>query len=167
MSNGSHKTTAVLLIAHGSRRQEANDDLLRLADAVRKRDHYQTVEVSYLEISDPTGIINASLFVPTLNTGSGSGFDNDSFYVNNFFTNKVFNSQLPVDRSDGQTRIDFFKLAIGLDNMVTFVTGIPLNFSYGNDYVSIGLTLIDVLRARFHARFILRELVTLSVERTA
>ena len=54
MSNGSHKTTAVLLIAHGSRRQEANDDLLRLAEAVRNRDRYQTVEVSYLEISDPT-----------------------------------------------------------------------------------------------------------------
>ena len=53
MSNGSHKTTAVLLIAHGSRRQEANDDLLRLAEAVRNRDRYQTVEVSYLEISDP------------------------------------------------------------------------------------------------------------------
>jgi sirohydrochlorin ferrochelatase len=54
MNNGSHETTAVLLIAHGSRRQEANDDLLRLAEAVRKRDRYQTVEVSYLEISEPT-----------------------------------------------------------------------------------------------------------------
>jgi sirohydrochlorin ferrochelatase len=54
MSNGSHETTAVLLIAHGSRRQEANDDLLLLADAVRKRNRYQTVEVSYLEIASPT-----------------------------------------------------------------------------------------------------------------
>ena len=54
MSNDFHKTTAVLLIAHGSRRQEANDDLLRLADAVRKRDRYLMVEVAYLEIADPT-----------------------------------------------------------------------------------------------------------------
>ena len=54
MSNGSHETTAVLLIAHGSRRQEANDELLRVADAVRKRDRYQTVEVAYLEIASPT-----------------------------------------------------------------------------------------------------------------
>ena len=48
------KSTAVLLIAHGSRRQEANDDLLRLADAVRKRELYPTIEVSYLEIASPT-----------------------------------------------------------------------------------------------------------------
>ena len=54
MNNGSHETTAVLLIAHGSRRQEANDELLRVADAVRKRDRYQTVEVAYLEIASPT-----------------------------------------------------------------------------------------------------------------
>ena len=54
MATKSDKSTAVLLIAHGSRRQEANDDLLRLADAVRKRDRYQTVEVSYLEIASPT-----------------------------------------------------------------------------------------------------------------
>ncbi len=54
MSNGSHETTAVLLIAHGSRRQEANDDLLRLADAVRKQVRYQMVEVAYLEIASPT-----------------------------------------------------------------------------------------------------------------
>ena len=54
MSNGSHKITAVLLIAHGSRRQEANDDLLRLAEAVRKRDRFSMVEVAYLEIASPT-----------------------------------------------------------------------------------------------------------------
>ena len=54
MATETDKSTAVLLIAHGSRRQEANDDLLRLADAVRKRDRYQTVEVAYLEIADPT-----------------------------------------------------------------------------------------------------------------
>ena len=54
MSNGPHETTAVLLIAHGSRRQEANDDLLLLADAIRKRNLYQTIEVSYLEIASPT-----------------------------------------------------------------------------------------------------------------
>ena len=54
MATDTDTSTAVLLIAHGSRRQEANDDLLGLADAVRKRDCYQTVEVSYLEIASPT-----------------------------------------------------------------------------------------------------------------
>ena len=54
MATKSDTLTAVLLIAHGSRRQEANDDLLRLADAVRKQVRYQMVEVAYLEIADPT-----------------------------------------------------------------------------------------------------------------
>lgn len=46
--------TAVLLIAHGSRRAEANDDLQQLADAVRERGNYPIVEIAYLEIASPT-----------------------------------------------------------------------------------------------------------------
>jgi sirohydrochlorin ferrochelatase len=44
---------AVLLIAHGSRRPEANDDLVKLAELVRERGAHALVEVSYLELAKP------------------------------------------------------------------------------------------------------------------
>lgn len=47
-------STAVLLIAHGSRRQEANDDLARLAESIRERGGFPIVEIAYLEIAEPT-----------------------------------------------------------------------------------------------------------------
>ncbi len=46
--------TAVLLIAHGSRRQQANDDLVRLAELVREKRLYDFVEFAYLELAEPT-----------------------------------------------------------------------------------------------------------------
>lgn len=46
--------TAVLLIAHGSRRSEANDDLVELAKLVAGRGEYDLVQVSYLELAPPT-----------------------------------------------------------------------------------------------------------------
>lgn len=46
--------TAVLLIAHGSRRPEANADLVKLAEMVRERSDYPVVEPSYLELAEPT-----------------------------------------------------------------------------------------------------------------
>jgi sirohydrochlorin ferrochelatase len=46
-------STAVLLIAHGSRRSEANDDLVRLAGILRDRNQYPIVEMSYLELAEP------------------------------------------------------------------------------------------------------------------
>lgn len=48
------QSTAVLLIAHGSRRAEANDDLVQLANLVSDRGRYQIVEVSYLELAEPS-----------------------------------------------------------------------------------------------------------------
>ena len=48
------QSTAVLLIAHGSRRKEANDDLVRLAEIVRQRRPGTLVEASYLEIAAPS-----------------------------------------------------------------------------------------------------------------
>jgi len=45
---------AVLLIAHGSRREEANLDLVRLADALRARAVFPIVEIAYLELTQPT-----------------------------------------------------------------------------------------------------------------
>ena len=44
---------AILLIAHGSRRDQANADLLWLADAVRERRVADLVEVAYLELVEP------------------------------------------------------------------------------------------------------------------
>jgi sirohydrochlorin ferrochelatase len=45
--------SAALLIAHGSRRPEANRDLVDLAFAIRGRTHYPIVEVAYLEVVEP------------------------------------------------------------------------------------------------------------------
>ncbi|MFQ5731835.1 MAG: sirohydrochlorin chelatase [Planctomycetaceae bacterium] len=45
--------SAVLLIAHGSRRAEANDELVALAERLRARGLYEIVEWSYLEIAEP------------------------------------------------------------------------------------------------------------------
>src|SRR6058998_2381188 len=45
--------TALLLIAHGSREPAANDDLHRLADALRRRNEYAWVEAAFLELAEP------------------------------------------------------------------------------------------------------------------
>lgn len=45
--------TAVLLIAHGSRRSEANDDLVQLAHLIRAKGQYPIVEIAYLELAVP------------------------------------------------------------------------------------------------------------------
>ncbi len=44
---------ATLLIAHGSRRDEANADLVRLAEAVRATQRFDIVEIAYLELVEP------------------------------------------------------------------------------------------------------------------
>ena len=48
--------TALLLIAHGSRRPEANADLEYLAEVIRARGEYAVVQPSYLELCEP-GIV--------------------------------------------------------------------------------------------------------------
>lgn len=45
--------TALLLIAHGSRREEANADLEHLAEQLRRRGPYRLVQCSYLELAAP------------------------------------------------------------------------------------------------------------------
>ena len=44
---------AILLIAHGSRRPEANADLEYVAAQLLARGRYPVVQVSYLELADP------------------------------------------------------------------------------------------------------------------
>ncbi len=55
MSNGklNPATTAILLIAHGSRRQEANDELVKLAELLREEGTYSKIEIAFLELADP------------------------------------------------------------------------------------------------------------------
>ena len=45
--------TALLLIAHGSRRAEANADLAFIAENVRSKKQFAHVQVSYLELAEP------------------------------------------------------------------------------------------------------------------
>ncbi|MFO0935200.1 MAG: CbiX/SirB N-terminal domain-containing protein [Gemmataceae bacterium] len=45
--------TALLLIAHGSRRAEANADLVHVAEEISRRGGYDLVQVSYLELAEP------------------------------------------------------------------------------------------------------------------
>ncbi len=47
-------STAVLLIAHGSRRAEANQDLVEVADRLRETGDYEFVVPSYLELAEPS-----------------------------------------------------------------------------------------------------------------
>jgi sirohydrochlorin ferrochelatase len=44
---------ALLLIAHGSRRAEANADLHHVAERMLARGRYPVVQVSYLELAEP------------------------------------------------------------------------------------------------------------------
>lgn len=47
-------TRALLLIAHGSRRPEANADLDHVADQLRLGGNYSYVGTAYLELAEPT-----------------------------------------------------------------------------------------------------------------
>ena len=49
----SERRIALLLIAHGSRRAEANADLEHVAAAMRQRGRYPVVQVSFLELAEP------------------------------------------------------------------------------------------------------------------
>lgn len=57
--------TALLLIAHGSRRPEANADLDHLAGVLRARGEYHHVQPAYLELSEPAIVAGAEQCVGT------------------------------------------------------------------------------------------------------
>jgi sirohydrochlorin ferrochelatase len=46
--------TALLLIAHGSRRPEANEDLAHLAAQIQTRNLFAFVQTAFLELAEPT-----------------------------------------------------------------------------------------------------------------
>ena len=51
---GAPTQASLLLIAHGSRRKEANDDLDYLAEQLRRKCRWDCVQTSFLEQSQPT-----------------------------------------------------------------------------------------------------------------
>lgn len=53
MPDSASNATAVLLIAHGSRRAAANADLQHLAGEVSRRGGYAIVETAFLELAEP------------------------------------------------------------------------------------------------------------------
>jgi sirohydrochlorin ferrochelatase len=54
---------ALLLIAHGSRRAEANADLEHIATAMRTREDFDIVQTSYLELAEPNIAAGGALCV--------------------------------------------------------------------------------------------------------
>jgi sirohydrochlorin ferrochelatase len=46
--------TALLLIAHGSREDDANADLVHAVEVLRRRREFAVVNASYLELAEPT-----------------------------------------------------------------------------------------------------------------
>ena|SRR5947209_5250603 len=46
--------TALLLVAHGSRQAEANDDLRHAAAELRRRGVFEVVEAAFLELAEPS-----------------------------------------------------------------------------------------------------------------
>jgi sirohydrochlorin ferrochelatase len=46
--------TAIILIAHGSREEEANADLRHLAEELTRAGEYELVSAAYLELASPT-----------------------------------------------------------------------------------------------------------------
>lgn len=54
MQTASPTQEAILLVAHGSRRQEANDDLYKLAEMVQQARPGKIVECSFLDVVEPT-----------------------------------------------------------------------------------------------------------------
>ena len=54
---------ALLLIAHGSRRPEANADLEWIADQLRARGQYAHIQPAYLELAEPSIDAGAALCV--------------------------------------------------------------------------------------------------------
>jgi sirohydrochlorin ferrochelatase len=55
--------TALLLIAHGSREEQANADLHYIKDQVLKQRRYGTVEAAYLELAEPAILVAADACV--------------------------------------------------------------------------------------------------------
>ena len=57
------RRTALLLIAHGSRRPEANADLESVAGRMRERGRYSVVQTAFLELAEPGVEAGAALCV--------------------------------------------------------------------------------------------------------
>ncbi len=75
------------------------------------------LDLSEWEFADPEiGALEGGLYVPALNTGD----PDDAYSDSGWNGSQIVNSHLPVDRSEGQTRIDFFKLGCDLDALILY-----------------------------------------------
>ena len=50
---GDVRKSALLLIAHGSRQEEANADLHFIVESLRRQAHFAIIEASFLELAEP------------------------------------------------------------------------------------------------------------------
>jgi sirohydrochlorin ferrochelatase len=48
------ESTAVILVDHGSRRAESNDQLLEVVAAYRRHSHWRVVEPAHMELAEPS-----------------------------------------------------------------------------------------------------------------
>ena len=48
------ESTAVILVDHGSRRTESNDQLLEVVAAYRRHSHWRVVEPAHMELAEPS-----------------------------------------------------------------------------------------------------------------
>ncbi len=111
---------------------DAPSDTLQLAlfgQTIPELSH-SNFEISYLD---------GSAYVPELNTGDPT----DSFDDSDWNGERIKNSQLPVDRSQGQTRIDFFRLGFDLAEAMVAQAYIPTDFKFGNDNIGVEGTWIS------------------------
>ena len=90
------------------------------------------------------------VYAPTLNTG----VPDDAYEDSAWNGSQIVNSHLPVDRSQGQTRIDFVKVALDLDALLLYAAtfaategakpiGGGLSWSFGSSVAGVDLTLLD------------------------
>ena len=49
-----HDRAAVILVDHGSRREESNQLLLEVVDAFRQQSHWKIVEPAHMELAEPS-----------------------------------------------------------------------------------------------------------------
>lgn len=52
--SGADETTGVILVDHGSRREESNDLLLKIVEAYREHSDRQIVEPAHMELAEPS-----------------------------------------------------------------------------------------------------------------
>ena len=86
------------------------------------------------------GIVMGEFYIPALNTGVAG----DEYEDSTWNGEKIVNAHLPIDRSGGRTRIDFFRLGIGIDELITKITKVPMQLpEIGGKAANVNVTLLN------------------------